>query len=63
LVINLNKLAYSYDIIEKGFVNVYRGSERTPDALINTRGIGDVFGENALRRAKHIPRSASVVAK
>jgi CRP-like cAMP-binding protein len=50
-------------IIYSGKVDVYKSNNFKEDEIIATLHRGDVFGENALRRARHIPRSASVVAK
>lgn len=50
-------------IVYQGRVTVYEGKERKKDKILATLHRGDVFGENALRRARMIPRSATVVAR
>jgi CRP-like cAMP-binding protein len=50
-------------IVESGVAEVYRGKAIIPENMQATLQRGDTFGENALRRARALPRTASVIAK
>jgi CRP-like cAMP-binding protein len=63
LIIQSGSKSETFYIIEEGLADVYKGKEITDENLVTTLQRGDIFGENALRRARHIPRSASVVAR
>jgi len=63
VIIHSGEKSETFYIIEEGLVDVYKGKELTSDNIVTTLQRGDIFGENALRRAKHIPRTATIVAR
>lgn len=63
IIIESGKESDTFYVIESGNVDVFTGKEMTPDHLSTTLQRGDIFGENALRRGRHVPRSASVVSR